>query len=90
MRVELTTLSEKGQVVLPADVRTRLKFKAGDRFLVMGKDNTVILKKLEDVGLEKSFDEITRPIREKIERLGITAKDIKKEIEEYRKEKRRK
>lgn len=88
MKVELTKLSGKGQIVLPSDIRNELKFKVGDKFLVIGKNNTIILKKIEEIGLEKSFDEITEPIRKKVERFGITRKDVEREIKKYRIEKK--
>ena len=45
-----------------------------------------ILKKLGTKGT-KSFDEVTKPIKQKIVKLGITRKDVEREIEKYRKSK---
>jgi AbrB family looped-hinge helix DNA binding protein len=39
-----TMLSEKGQVVIPAEVRSRLGLKRGDRFEVEATDTSIILK----------------------------------------------
>ena len=38
-----TKLSSKGQVVIPDDVRKRLKLKTGTQFVVIGEDDVVIL-----------------------------------------------
>ena len=38
-----TTLSEKGQVVIPRDVRARLGLRAGDDFLVLSSEGEDIL-----------------------------------------------
>ena len=39
-----TKMSSKGQVVIPEDIRKRLKLKAGSQFVVVGEDDVVILK----------------------------------------------
>jgi AbrB family looped-hinge helix DNA binding protein len=43
-----TRVSSKGQVVIPEDIRKRLKLKSGSRFVVVGKDDVIIqrLKRL--------------------------------------------
>jgi AbrB family looped-hinge helix DNA binding protein len=45
--LELTRLSERGQVVIPTELRKRMKLKEGERFIVMGLGDTIILRKLE-------------------------------------------
>ena len=42
--VETTKMSSKGQVVIPEDIRTRLGLKPGAQFVVVGDNDTVILK----------------------------------------------
>lgn len=51
-KVELTTSSQKGQVVIPREVRDRLGVKKGTKFAVFGKNNTIILKKIEMPSVE--------------------------------------
>ena len=41
-----TVLSEKGQVVIPVEIRARLKLEKGDRFEVELDGDRVILKRL--------------------------------------------
>ena len=41
-----TRMSSKGQVVIPQEVRERLGLRTGARFVVVGKDDVVILKTL--------------------------------------------
>jgi len=41
--VILTTLSGKGQVVIPKEVRERLGLEPGERFTVVEKGNAVVL-----------------------------------------------
>ena len=42
-----TTLSSKGQVVIPEEIRNRLGLKAGAQFVVLGDRDVVIFKVLE-------------------------------------------
>lgn len=39
-----TKLSSKGQVVIPEEIRKSLHLHTGAQFIVMGKDDVVILK----------------------------------------------
>lgn len=41
-----TVLSQKGQVVIPTEVRARLGLQKGDRFEVQLEDDRVVLKRL--------------------------------------------
>lgn len=40
-----TTLSSKGQIVIPADIRQRHNLRAGDELLIEERDDEVVLKK---------------------------------------------
>ncbi len=45
--IEITSVSSRGQVVIPLALRERLKIREGEKFIVIGEGNTVVLKKLE-------------------------------------------
>jgi AbrB family looped-hinge helix DNA binding protein len=47
-----TKMSSKGQVVIPEDIRKRLKLKAGDQFVVVGEKDVVILKAISPPSME--------------------------------------
>jgi len=57
-----TTLSAKGQVVIPKDVRDRLKLAAGDKLEVVERPDGVLLRK-NPTKLAENFDTVTRRIR---------------------------
>jgi AbrB family looped-hinge helix DNA binding protein len=42
-------MSSKGQVVIPEDIRNRLKLKSGSRFVVVGKDDVFGIGVLESL-----------------------------------------
>ena len=57
---EVTTISEKGQVVIPKSLRKELGIKPGTKFIVYGRGDIVVMKKLELPDLRKEWDEIFR------------------------------
>ncbi len=87
MEVEVAKLSKKGQIVIPSQVREEAHLEESDEFLVFGKDDMVILKKIDKEALEKTFDEIVGPLREKAEELDLQKDDVEDIIHEYRDEK---
>lgn len=44
---ELTKASSKGQIVIPTDIREKLKIKEGTVFAISSKNNMIVLKKLD-------------------------------------------
>lgn len=80
---QVTTISEKGQVVIPQAIRKELKIKPRTKFLVYGKGDTVIMKRLKLPDVKKEWDEIFTIIDRK--NLKISEEEILKEITEDRK-----
>lgn len=88
MKEEITVMSEKGQVVIPKAVREQLHLKPKSKFLVMGYEDTIMLKKLRIPDLKSEWEGIKKIIAERNKKYGkLSEKDIQKEIEAYRKEK---
>jgi AbrB family looped-hinge helix DNA binding protein len=80
---EVTTISEKGQVVIPKSIRKELGIKPKTKFLVYGRGDTVIMKKLELPDLRKEWEAIFKLMDKK--ELKMPAEKIQKEIAENRK-----
>lgn len=80
---EVTTMSEKGQVVIPQSIRKELGIKPKTKFLVYGRGDIVIMKKLELPDLKKEWEDIFKLMDKK--ELKISDKEIHKEIAEARK-----
>ena len=83
VKIDTTTLSSKGQIVLPQDVRERLGLKEGNKFLVMAEEDTVVLKAIKPVPREQ-FDSMLKFTREAVKKAGITPEDLDKAIERVR------
>jgi AbrB family looped-hinge helix DNA binding protein len=74
-----TTMSSKGQIVIPASIRQRHKLRAGDELLIEERDDEVILKKARR-SRKKSLVQWMQdcPASDfRIERLKDAPKDIK-------------
>jgi len=84
--LEVTTMSEKGQVVIPQSIRKELGIKPKTKFLVYGRGDTVIMKKLELPDLKKEWEDIFKLMDKK--ELKISEEEIQREIAEARKAKR--
>jgi len=79
---EVTTMSEKGQVVIPQSIRKELGIKPKTKFRVYGRGDTVIMKKLELPDLKKEWEDIFKLMDKK--ELKISDTEIQKEIAEAR------
>ena len=80
---EVTTISKKGQVVIPQSIRKELGIKPKTKFLVYGRGDTVIMKKLELPDLRKEWEAIFKLMDKK--ELKLSNEEIQKEIAETRK-----
>jgi AbrB family looped-hinge helix DNA binding protein len=81
--IETTKMSSKGQIVIPEDIRNRLGLKTGDKFLVMGDKDVVILKALYNPSLEE-FDDLIKVARRQAKVAGLKKSDIEKAITKSR------
>jgi len=79
-KLEITSLSSRGQVVIPQDVRDNLKLKTGEKFVVLGEGDTVILKKIKMPSF-KNFDKLIRKTQEFAKKRGIKPSDVREAIE---------
>ena len=87
-KAELTILSEKGQVVIPAKIRSKMGLKPKTKFLVYECNDSVILRKFEEPDLSKELEAMYKRVDERIAKYGeLTQDDVEMEIQKYRKEK---
>jgi len=90
-KADLTILSEKGQVVIPAKIRLRMGLKPKTKFLVYECNDSVILKKFEEPDYSKELEAIYKRIDERVAKYGELSNDeINQIIHEHRQTKRSK
>lgn len=83
---ELITVSSKGQVVIPQSLRHELRLTPKTKLLAYGEKDAIILKKIKIPKIYKDWGEVFNIMEKK--KLKLTARDVQKEIESYRREKR--
>ncbi|MCE2903318.1 MAG: AbrB/MazE/SpoVT family DNA-binding domain-containing protein [Gemmatimonas sp.] len=81
-----TTLSSKGQVVIPEAIRDRLGLKPGAQFVVVADRDVVILKVLEPPA-RSEFAALTAQARRAAKAAGLKAADVPRAITKVRRAK---
>jgi AbrB family looped-hinge helix DNA binding protein len=81
--ISTTKMSSKGQVVIPEKIRKQLGLKSGVKFVVLGKDDVVILKAIESPSISE-FDQLILQAREQSVQYGLKQTDIEEAISEVR------
>ena len=82
-KLEITSLSSRGQVVIPQDIRDQLSLKIGEKFIVLGEDGTIILKRIEMPSF-KNFDKLLKKTQKFAEEKDLKEKDLDGAIERAR------
>ncbi len=85
MSIELTRLSEKGQVVIPNEIRKRMKVKEGTRFLIVEMGDSLVLRKLEIAEEKLRLKRLLMTFRSKADKIGFDEEEVRKLIESSRK-----
>ena len=81
-----TRMSSKGQVVIPEEVRSRLRLQAGTQFIVVGDRDVVILKALSPPSME-AFDDLITRARRQAKKSGLKKSDVKSAVAKVRSKK---
>ncbi|HLD86454.1 MAG TPA: AbrB/MazE/SpoVT family DNA-binding domain-containing protein [Candidatus Nanoarchaeia archaeon] len=82
--VEVTSMSSRGQVVIPQTIREDLGLREGEKFIVRGKDDTIVLKKIRQTSFEE-FEKMVAETRRFAKEKGVTKKDLEEAITRVRK-----
>lgn len=89
MGVAITTVSSRGQIVVPADLRQELNLSDGTKLLIYSKGGVLIVKKISENTIKKDFEEIVAPVRQKAKNANLKKQSVGKALSEYRSEKRK-
>jgi AbrB family looped-hinge helix DNA binding protein len=83
---EITTMSKKGQIVIPQKIRKNLRIKPRTKFAVFAKNDMIIMKAFEVPNLEKEWSKIFSVAEKK--NLGISEKEVYDEVQSHRAQRR--
>ena len=78
-----TTLSSKGQVVIPEEIRAQLGLEPGAQFVVIADRDVVIFKLLDPPSL-KEFAALVGRARKVAKQTGMTPADITRAVKKAR------
>ena len=81
--LEVTSLSSRGQVVIPLRLRERLHLHEGEKFIVIGENDTIVLKKVQ-VPSFKGFEALVKKTRAFAKSKGLKEIDVAEAILEVR------
>ena len=81
--MEITSISSRGQVVIPQSLRDKLRIREGEKFVVIGENNTIILRKLEMPSF-KGFDKLLAKTREFAKKGELKENDVEQAVKKAR------
>lgn len=87
MKVKVTSVSSKGQVVIPSDIREKLGISSGTNLLVLTDGSNLLLKPISIPKL-KSFEQLIRDSRALASKKKLTKETAYKIIKSVRHESR--
>ncbi len=82
--VEVTSISSRGQVVIPQNLRNKMGIHTGEKFVVIGEEDTIVLKKLE-MPTFNGIDRLFKKTRDFAKKKGLKKLDIGESIKQVRK-----
>lgn len=85
--IDITTLSSKGQVVIPQRLRKQLGMIAGVKIVIFTDGSNVLLKPLQSPSLN-NFEKLIKKSRAFAKRSGLKQKNLAKIIRQSRHEAR--
>jgi AbrB family looped-hinge helix DNA binding protein len=86
--LEVTSVSSRGQVVIPNSIRAELHLETGDKSVVISDGGNILLKKIE-APAKKGFRELIEESRQFAESTGMKQSDVTDMIKEVRLEKKK-
>lgn len=83
---DMATVSSRGQICIPNDIREDMGLEEGNKVLFVLTGDSLIMKKVN----MRSFEEITKPLREAAKTAGLKESDVTDIIHRFRVKKRAK
>ncbi len=83
--LELVKMSEKGQLVVPQDIRERSNLSPGERFAAFPIQDGVLFKKVEIPKVKLDFESLSKDIESQFKKNKIKESDVKEAIRWARK-----
>jgi len=85
-RIEMATVSSRGQICIPNGIREEMNLKKGSKVLFVFSDDSLLMKPVT----MQTFAEITKPLKESTEKTGMKEEDVPDIVHRFRAEGRAK
>ena len=82
--IEITSISSRGQVVIPQGLRNKMRIQEGEKFVIIGENNAIILKKLE-MSSFGGIDKLLKKTRDFVKKKRIKESNLEEAIKKTRK-----
>ena len=84
-KIEMGTVSSRGQICIPNDIREEMGLKEGSKVLFVLTDDSLLMKRIT----MQSFEEITKPLKEAMKKTGLKESDVPDIIHRFRTKKQK-
>ena len=84
-KIEMGTMSSRGQICIPNDIREDMGLVEGSKVLFVLTDDSLLIKKVN----MKTFAEITKPLKDAAKKAGMKESDVVEMIHRFRAEKKK-
>ena len=81
--IEIGKISARGQIAIPADIRSEMGLQEGEKVLFVLEEDTLLIKKITS----KTFAEITKPLKEAASKAGMKESIAPEIVQRFRKKK---
>ena len=85
--MEVTTISSKGQVVIPANIRHEMGLSNGSKLIVVTDGDNLLLKPVQTPRLQ-AFRALVRRSEQYAKEAGLKKRDVSKTLKKIRNENR--
>ena len=79
----ITSVSSKGQIVVPSDIRKEMHLSSGTKLVIMTDGSNLLLKPVQEPKLE-TFRNLIKASRAYARRVGLKKSDVAKAIKKAR------
>ncbi|HJX06248.1 MAG TPA: hypothetical protein VJ461_06070 [Candidatus Nanoarchaeia archaeon] len=83
--IELVKMSDKGQLVVPQDIRESQSLVPGERFVAFPIDDGVLFKKVEMPKVKLEFESLAKEIEAQFKKKKVKQKDLAEAVKWARK-----
>ena len=69
--IDTTKMTERGQVVIPKEVRVKMGLREGSRFMVIATEDSIVFQKIEFVSGKLKGSDLISKAKSIAEKLGL-------------------